>query len=546
MIAMLKSIKNQKGIAMMLLLTILLMMTLLGLGAIMTSTTDVDISGNDLKSISSFYASEAGIEEAEAIIRTSYKQTAAPPSPLPSDTFEINNCTVGFTTVDEGAAVQKTLTVGAYRGLYGLVKRFTITAEATDNATQARTKITQVVEDALVPIFQFAVFYEEDLEVYPGPPMTLAGRVHSNRDIYLGSEDVLYINSYTTAAGDIYYGRKSGSGQGGNDRDVFIKDNYGNYQNMVNDDGTKLDSNDPEWVAKALDRWGGMVEDRSFGMTELNLPLVTSGDEIDIIKRGDGNSDSFEHKAGLKIVDGKAWYKNADDSWTDVTATFTADGILTTGSFYNGREMKNVTTWDIDISKLNTSDYFPSNGIIYAARQEVAGTEQAIRLKNAQELSGPLTVASENPLYTWGDYNTVNKQPAAVLTDALTILSNNWSDSKSTWGISSRVASNTQVNVSFMTGNTNSENSTYSGGLENLPRFLEAWSGKTFTYRGSMVDLWFSEQATGLWSYGSYYTAPYRDWAFDNDLLDPAKLPPGTPLINAVQKVSWLHRLVSN
>lgn len=543
---MLKAIKGKKGIAMILLLTILLMMTLIGLAAIMTSKTDMDISGNALKSMSSFYACEAGVEEAEAIIRNGYKQTALPPSPLPRDTFEINNCTVEYATVDEGPATQKNLSVGAYKGLYGFVKRFSITSEATDNATEAKAKITSVIEDALVPIFQFAVFYQEDLEIYPGPAMTLAGRVHSNRDIYLGSENMLYINSYTTAAGDMYYGRKNGSGMGGADKDVYIKDNYGNYQNMKSDDGTDLDSRDPDWVEKALDRWGGMVEDRSFGMTELNLPLVTTGDEIDIIKRGNGNSDSFEHKAGLKIVDGQVLHQNADGSWTDVTATCLADSILTTGSFYNGREKKNVTSWDIDIDKLNTSGYFPSNGIIYAARNQVAGTEQAIRLKNGQELAGPLTVATENPLYTWGDYNTVDKKPAAILTDALTILSNNWDDLRSSDGLDSREASDTRVNFSFMTGNTNSENSTYSGGLENLPRFLEKWSGKIFTYSGSMVDLWFSEQATGLWSYGSYYTAPFRDWAFDNDLLDPAKLPPGTPLINAVQKVSWLHRLVSN
>lgn len=543
---MLKVIKGKKGIAMILLLTILLMMSLIGLAAVMTSKTDMDISGNALKSMSSFYACEAGVDEAEAIIRTSYKQTGLPPSPLPSGELEINNCAVEYATVDEGAATQKNLSVGAYKGLYGFVKRFSITSEATHNATEAKAKITSVIEDALVPIFQFAVFYEKDLEIYPGPAMTLAGRVHSNNDIYLGSENVLYINSYTTAAGDIYYGRKSGSGQGGGDKDVFINDNYDNYQNMKNGDGTNLDSRDAEWVSKALDRWGGMVEDRSFGMTQLNLPLVTSGDEIDIIKRAAGNPDSFEHKAGLKIIDGQVLYQNADESWTDVTATFMADGILTTGSFYNGRERKNVTSWDIDVDKLNTSGYFPSNGIIYVARNQVLGTEQAIRLTNGQELAGPLTVATENPLYTWGDYNTVNKKPAAILTDALTILSNDWDDSKSTAGLNLREASDTRVNFSFMTGNTNSQDGNYSGGLENLPRFLEKWSGKTFAYRGSMVDLWFSEQATGLWSYGSYYTAPYRDWAFDPDLLDPAKLPPGTPLINAVQKVSWLHQLVSN
>ncbi|HEX9912910.1 MAG TPA: hypothetical protein VGB01_06665, partial [candidate division Zixibacteria bacterium] len=58
----------------------------------------------------------------------------------------------------------------------------------------------------------------------------------------------------------------------------------------------------------------------------------------------------------------------------------------------------------------------------------------------------------------------------------------------------------------------------------------------------SMIDLWFSEQATGLWSYGSFYTAPNRDWAFDTDLLNPANLPPGTPVVNVVQNVSWVKK----
>ena len=98
-----------------------------------------------------------------------------------------------------------------------------------------------------------------------------------------------------------------------------------------------------------------------------------------------------------------------------------------------------------------------------------------------------------------------------------------------------------------MTGNTNSQDNHYSGGLENLPRFLEKWTDKTFTYKGSMVDLWFSEQATGIWVYGSpVYEAPDRAWSFDMDFLDPTNLPPGTPMVNTVLKVSWLQKIVSN
>ncbi len=544
---MFKRLKNEQGFTLLIFLSLLLMLTMIGVAAVMTSSTDVDIAGNDLHSISAFYAAEGGVEKAVSEIRTSYTTTGLPPSPLPSGTFNLGNLSVTYATVDQGPATQDVLTTGAYRGLYALVKNFTLTADATDMASGAKTRIVQEVQDALIPLFQFAVFYESDLEIYPGPNMTLGGRVHSNLDMYLGTHATLSIDSYTTAAGNLYYGRKPGSGQGlGTQGNIMIKDRDGVYQNMKNADGTYLDCTDPEWVAKSLARWGGEVEDKSHGITELNLPVVTSGDPIDLIKRGASNPSSFEHDAGLKIVDEGAWYRTGTDTWIDVTASLTGDSTLTTGSFYNGREGKWVTTYEIDIDRLNDSPYYPSNGILYASRAQVAGTEQAIRVVNGEELKSALTVASNNPMYTLGDYNTVNKKAAALYTDALTILSNSWDDSKSNWSLGSRVASNTTVNAAFMTGNTNSEDNHYSGGLENLPRFLEKWDGRTFTYKGSMVDLWFSEQATGVWSYGSYYTAPDRNWSFDMDFLNPANLPPGTPQVNAVLKVSWLQKIVSN
>jgi len=543
---MLKKLKNEDGFTLLIFLSLLLMLTMIGIAAVMTSTTDVNIAGNDLRTINTFYAAEAGLEKVIAEIRNHYASGGVgPPNPLPSDSFDLGNVALTYNTTDNGPATQETLTVGAYKGLYALVKSFTITAEAKELGSQ--TKIEAEIKDALVPIFQFAVFYEQDLEILPGPNMTLGGRVHSNRDMYLGARNSLKVDSWTTAAGDIYHGRKDDRSNS-MPADVLIKDKFGAYQNMKNGDGTWLDSNDPDWVAESLNRWGGKVEDNSHGMTELNLPVVVSGDPIDMIKRGSGgNQDSYEHKAGLKMVDGQVWYKNASDNWMDVTATFFVDSIVTVGSFYNYREYKWVTSYDIDIEKLNASGYFPLNGILYTSRDEVVGTQQAIRLVNGEELAGPLTVVTDNPLYTLGDYNKTNKKAAALFTDALTVLSNNWNDAHSNQNLSNRVAGNTTVNAAFLTGNTETTLGHYNGGLENLPRFLEKWSGKTFTYRGSMVDLWFSEQATGAWVYGSpQYEAPDRDWAFDLAFLDPNNLPPGVPQINTVLKVSWLQRIVSN
>jgi Tfp pilus assembly protein PilX len=545
---MLKKLKNEEGFTLLVFLSLLLMLTLIGVAAVMTSTTDVNIAGNNLKSINTFYAAEGGLEKGISQIRAHYTSGATgPPDPLPADSFNLGNIAVVYSTVDNGAAATETLTVGAYKGLYALVKSFTITSRAKDLGTQTETKIESEVKDALVPIFQFAVFYQQDLEILPGANMTLGGRVHSNNDMYLGSEGgvSLKVDSWTTAAGNIYHGRKDQAHDMSGD--VTIKDRYGAYQSMKNSDGTWLDANDPAWVSSSLNRWGGEVQDHSHGMTELNLPVVVSGDPIDMIKRAaGGNTDSYQNQAGLIIVDGQVLYKNASDVWVNVTSTFTSTSILTTKSFYNYREGKTVNSYDIDISKLNTSGYYPRNGILYASKGVVSGTQSAVRLVNGSELAAPLSVVTDNPLYTLGNYNTTNKKAAALFTDALTILSTNWNDSHSSQSLSNRVANNTTVNAAFLTGNSETSVGNYCGGLENLPRFLETWSGKTFTYSGSMVDLWYSEQATGAWSYGNpQYEAPNRNWTFDTAFLNPANLPPGVPQINTVLKVSWVQRIVS-
>jgi len=537
-------LRNERGIALLTVLSIVLLLTFVGTVAVITSKTEMDISGVKRTETMAFYAAEAGVEKAIAVILDNYETYGTPPDPLPAGQMELNGYTVTYNTVDNGPAEFEILTHGAYEGLYALLKSFTVEAEATGGAYNARAQVSQVVEDALVPVFQFAVFYEEDMEIAPGPPMTLAGRVHTNADMYLQSNNSLKIDSYTTAAGNIYHGRHPDSGKSDSYGDVLIKDAAGDYQNMKNEDDTWLDSPDEDWIFASIQRWDGLVEDSYHGITELYLPVVREGETIDLIKRGGGNPDSFEHKAGLKFVDDAVYFLNEEQEWGDVTESMLENNILTYGSFYNYREGKWISSYDIDISQLNGSSYFPSNGIIYAAHTDMENG--AIRLVEGAQLAHPLTVATVNPLYTLGDFNSIDKQPAALLTDAYNVLSNNWDDANSTRSLDERRASNTTVNACFMTGLVPSQSSHYSGGLENLPRFLEKWTSKTFFYRGSMVDIWESEQATGIWYYGGYYyTAPNRDWAFDPMYLDNTKLPPGTPQVNVVQRGRWIHQLAS-
>ena len=90
-------------------------------------------------------------------------------------------------------------------------------------------------------------------------------------------------------------------------------------------------------------------------------------------------------------------------------------------------------------------------------------------------------------------FPATNREPCAVVADAVMILSNNWRlDSNSTKDVSLRVATNTTVNTAIIAGivPSGTSNGNYSGGAENFPRFMEDWgTDNSLTYYGSMVEL---------------------------------------------------------
>ncbi|HBC45547.1 MAG TPA: hypothetical protein DCZ43_00730, partial [candidate division Zixibacteria bacterium] len=362
-----KKPRDENGFVLVICLILLLMLSLIGIASITSSTSDMKVSGNELKETGAFYSAESGLEKATASIINSYRTTGNPPNPLPTATITEYGFQNSYSTVSNGAATQSTLIDGAYRGLYGMVRSFTINSAGSDPQNESKANLSMVVQDALIPLFQFAVFYQNDLEIAPGPNMTLGGRVHCNSNIYLMSENNLYIDSYITSAGDIFHGRKPGSGRSSSNGNVYIKDYSGTYQNMENSNGTFLDSQSSDWVNSSMSRWGGLVEDSNHGITPLEMPVIVDGPATDLIDRAASNADSYESKAGLKLVDNQIYYLQSNGTWLNVTSALTTGSspAITSATFYDAREGENVNSCDIDISKLNTSGYYPTNGIIY-------------------------------------------------------------------------------------------------------------------------------------------------------------------------------------
>jgi hypothetical protein len=402
---------------------------------------------------------------------------------------------------------------------------------ANVNAGEGYATVDRIVDLTMTPIFQFMIFYDDDLEILPGPSMTLGGRVHSNANIYVGSGNTLTVNSeYFRSTGDILRKRKNDNSE-----------STGTVNFKVTGDTTYLpmdnlhDAEFSSWVTYALDTWMGTVQDGAHGVREIGVPKIGSIKAFN----ADGTKSYYHSNADLVVVNGNAF----DRSGSPVVLP---PGTITEKSLYDAREGKNVAVSEINVGLLNSSGQFPANGLIYAYRTDaMASQPNGVRLANGSEVLKPLTMVSPDPVYIQGDFNTVNKKGVAVISDALNLLSNAWNDSKtSTSGLP--VASNTTYNVAVVTGNvpTPGGGGNYSGGFENLPRFHENWTGKTAAIRGSFIKIFESEIAKSPWSYGgNVYTAPTRDWQYDQALSDINNMPPFTPSAIYFQRVLWDDRL---
>lgn len=146
------------------------------------------------------------------------------------------------------------------------------------------------------------------------------------------------------------------------------------------------------------------------------------------------------------------------------------------------------------------------------------------------------TLATNDPVYIQGNFNSdgiistddpeairdpdsESESMACIAADAITILSGSWKD----WlsrndSRDSRTASSTEVSAVFMTGIVTSNfGVNYSGGLNNFPRYLENWDSVRSGYRGSMLEFFRSNRATGYFN-TTYFRPPTRIWGWDRRL----------------------------
>jgi len=559
----------ERGSVLPLALIAMLLFSVLGFSLFAMGTTEMSISGSWKQYSAAFYGAEAGIESAVVTLRGLIAGTPTPTDAqlaaivaptLPDPKLAFTAFSVTRVVPNPPYSYPTTFSSGPYAGFGAQVTDYLITSEVQgDNATKAR--LSQVIRYVQVPLFQFGVFYGKgvDLEIAPGANMTFNGRVHSNSNLYVGAGSSLSFDSTMTTAGGVYrrIKRDTSIPWGNNPQ---IKDQNGTYRSLNFDHdyqpGFGSTWAPTAWQAQATSTFGNTLRDEAMGVGQIIPPIpalfynpsnpdVIAHQLIEVADATDApdlRAAKMYSKSGLRVVDGVA---------TDIggNAVNLPAGIITNTTFYDMREQRTMSVVQVDVGALRASGAAPPNGVLYVATTGTPGA--AVRLVNGSSLpSQGLTVVSENPVYIRGDYNTVAKVPAAILADAITVLSNNWqpnnSDSKGNLGTNTRLATATTVNAAFATGpSAESALNAGNGQLENDIRFLEDWGGQNFTYSGSIVDLWHSQQATGAWRCcgtggTNYYTPPTRIWSYDT--LFNSSPPPGTPQGVLIQRGPWVQK----
>lgn len=334
---------SEQGSAIVISLFVLALVTVFVAIALSRTSAEAAAVGNETGEGRTFYAAQGSLE---MMTRNFNKVFETKLNPTTSDLNSITSAGVpgvtGYSFVQEldqtSTRQNVVLSGGPYSGLYAIRDNWRLRTTATDNNTGIQVQLTRNLLNSRIPIFQFGIFYDDDLELFRPPRFSFGGRVHTNRNFFLspGSEGI-YFNSKVTAAGEIITQswRNWYTGDSGNDQ-TFIKNASGVDKQLLPTMGSALNTTvgAANNIFSALPDMPPSKSNTSFGtqsaifdgnlqnkVKELRLPLKVGypTDLVELIKRG---------KTPPTTTTGGDLYQDSTGTVVPVTAAAQDDDIL--------------------------------------------------------------------------------------------------------------------------------------------------------------------------------------------------------------------------
>lgn len=326
--------EGQEGSAIV--IAVLVMMLLLAFVALALSrTTSETISAsNDTSESKTFSAAQASLEVMTRNFSKIFDVKLAPEkSDLDDKVVALKP--PGFEaeyTFDQKitqTAEPKTVLMGGttYKGLNASRDEWELQTTVTEKATGVQVELHRQFFNNLIPIFQFGIFYDDDLEIHPGARFDFGGRVHSNSNLFTMTSAGTYFNSRVSAVGqiitEIARNGKASAGKWGEKtyiKNASLKDTQLGYTNgsvTINSalaEGSSFFDNPDMPVMYRNKNWktgqeaygGNLLAEQP----RLDLPLKIASqiegkplDYVEIIKRGKNKGDLYQKEGATTTTE---------------------------------------------------------------------------------------------------------------------------------------------------------------------------------------------------------------------------------------------------
>jgi Tfp pilus assembly protein PilX len=595
--------RRRAGFALEMVLLLMVLFASIILAGLSTVSTIARTSSADYQAARATYAAEGASDDVMSQLDAAMQDGQVTAEDIAAlTTPEIPGYVVTQATQAKGAPALRTVTTGPFTGLYSMNQVFEITVGARDSS-RSRAGAVITVNAQSIPIFQFGVFYDQDLEFHPGPQMTFAGRVHTNGNLYTYN-NVTFEGVLTTPESTFLDLKNAESGTNG----VHIRDGGGVARKLDFDSRTHGAA---AYRQRSEQLLSSRLMSKAHGVRPLQLPLPGNTPPFTLLlPRDPGDSELVRRvkmawKADWYVTVRAGVFAMADTNamkaaFCDSLVQLRPPGLEVpvgadcrrifkprVDAFLDGRENRRPDLVDIHLDSLKAwSDAAPATRaprVLYVAFESLPsgtpGDLPAVRLRQGAELplprtaldSGGLTVATERPLYVLGDFNTGTWRPAALMGDAVIFLSRppnpamgaatsvpaaqrcgasgvrGWCDNQQQ-AMAVRGAQSTTQNAAVLAGHTptSCDHSragcsapVQGGGLHNMVNYRENWGSGTTHTYRGSIVSLFTHRYLTRPFSMSYYSPPTRVWSFETRFQQPSQLPPGTPAVGTVMQTAY-------
>ena len=583
-------ISSDSGSGLIITLMIMTLMSIMITGFHKVMSRDAVSTKYAKDSQSAFYAGEAGMNIRASVIRDIFDNFSIPSGTAPTTTdpctsgnmgsgdYACLNYTVGSHNVTTylvpNASNPQVITVPQGDAFQGLTaQEFTYTAYAKSLNVKTNSVDSQLemrFRLRTVPLYQFGAFYNKSMEIFPRFAYTMIGPIHVNGNLHIltGSSANVSIDGQITVTGNAYRGARYRNECG--TKILQVKD-PSTYRSIFSC------TNNTQITSSYVVPWNGMIK---LSVPSVSVPPISalsvsstnayySRADLRLALKLNGSNvpDTTSHPTTGVVVNHPSGFKdNASSTTLNGCAGSISGKAVGSSTFFNARENKTIRVLDVDMQGLfncikNNSAIMggkllsdtTDGGLVF--HMTVTGNNSSginnygVRIRNGAQLKSTvsgaptikgMTLITDQPLYVMGNFNSTTKKPVALLTDALNLLSNNFSDSscssKTGGGACTssnrRVSANMTVNAALVSGTVEGQGNDGSGaidssGLMTFPNLLEDWTSRTLTISGSMVSIGTSTHVNQQLMVGMpYYVPPTRAWSYDISFNNPANLPP--------------------